>query len=69
MSVCLYTWWEITFVGVSLPQPHYIILPANHLSQDQHHRDGGETHQQEQRVSSLHHIQPLLMSDNLQVNM
>lgn len=63
------TWLETTLVGESLPQPHYIILPADHLSQDQHHRDGGETHQQEQRVSSLHHKQPLLMSHNLQVIM
>lgn len=37
----------------------------DHLSKDQHHRNGRQTHQQEQRVRSLHHKQTLLMSYNL----
>lgn len=48
-----------------LPQSHNIILPVDHLSKDQNHRNGRETHQQKERIRSLHHIQTLLMSYNL----
>ena len=48
-----------------LPQPQQVVFPADHLTQDQHDGDGGQAHQEEQRVGSLHHIQALLMTHHL----
>lgn len=56
---------ELSSVVEFLPQSHNIILPVDHLSKDQNNRNGRETHQQKERVRSLHHIQTLLMSYNL----
>lgn len=54
-----------SFVGVSLPHSHDVVFPADHLAQDQDHRDGGQAHQEEEGVGSLHHIQTLLMTYDL----
>lgn len=58
---------ELSSVVEFLPQSHNIILPVDHLSKDQNNRNGRETHQQKERVRSLHHIQTLLMSYNLKM--
>lgn len=68
--MCVPTWEDavedLQFVGVFPPQAQYVVLPADHLAQDQHDRDGGQANEQEQRVSPLHHIQALLMTNHLE---
>lgn len=49
-----------------LPHAHHVVLPANHLAQDQHDGDGGQTHEQEQWVGTLHHVQALFVAHYLQ---
>lgn len=51
--------------GVLLPQPDHVVLPPDHLSQDQNDWYSRQTHEQEQGVGPLHDIQPLLVSNHL----
>lgn len=60
-----YTVEDLQFVGVLPPQSQHVVLPADHLPQDEHDGDGGQPDEEEQRVSSLHHIQALLMAHHL----
>lgn len=73
MMAVLYVkqWWNgwnltrdnaIKLGRVPLPHAHHVVLPANHLAQDQHDRNGGQTHEQEQRVCALHHVQALFVA-------
>lgn len=55
----------LQFVRVLPPQTQDVVLPADHLAKDQHDWDGGQTNEQEQRVSPLHNIQALLMAHHL----
>lgn len=60
VSVCVLAWEDavedLQFVGVLPPQTQHVVLPADHLSQDQHDGDGGQADEQEQRVGSLHDV-------------
>lgn len=56
---------DLQLVGVLPPQTQDVVLPADHLAQDQHDGDGGQANEQEQRVGPLHDIQPLLMAHHL----
>lgn len=70
VCVCVLTWEDavedLQFVGVLPPQPQDVVLPADHLAEDQHDRDGGQADEQEQRVGPLHNIQALLMAHHLE---
>ncbi|TNN33864.1 hypothetical protein EYF80_055971 [Liparis tanakae] len=72
---------ELTLLNMSFPTmvamvgktraPHrmraqHVVLPADHLAEDQHDGDGGQADEQEQRVGPLHHVQPLLVAHHLQ---
>lgn len=56
---------DLQFVGVLPPQAQDVVLPADHLAQDQHDGDGGQADEEEERVGPLHHIQPLLVAHHL----
>lgn len=56
---------DLQFVWVLPPQTQDVVLPADHLAEDQHDGDGGQADEQEQRVGPLHDIQPLLMAHHL----
>lgn len=68
--VCVLTWEDavedLQFVRVLSPQTQDIVLPADHLAEDQHDRDGGQANEQEQRVGPLHNVQALLMAHHLE---
>lgn len=68
--MCVLTWEDavedLQFVGVLPPQTQDVVLPADHLAEDQHDRDGGQANEQEQRVGPLHNIQALLMAHHLE---
>lgn len=56
---------DLQLVGVLPPQTQDVVLPADHLPQDQHDRDGGQADEQEERVGPLHHVKALLMAHHL----
>lgn len=56
---------DLQFVRVLPPQTQDVVLPADHLAEDQHDRDGGQANEQEEGVSPLHDIQPLFMAHHL----
>lgn len=69
-SAELLTWEDtiedLQFVGVLPPQTQDVVLPADHLAEDQHDGDCRQADEQEQRVGTLHHIQPLLVAHHLE---
>jgi len=64
------TWEEaaedLQLAGVLPPQAQDVVLPADHLAEDQHDGDGGQADEQEQRVGPLHDVQALLVAHHLQ---
>ena len=48
------------------PQSEDVVFPPDHLTEDEHHRDCRETNEEEERISLLHHIQALLVSEYLE---
>lgn len=67
--MCALTWEDavedLQFVRVLPPQAQDVVLPADHLAENEHDGDGGQPDEEEQRVSPLHNIQALLMADYL----
>lgn len=57
---------DLQFVRVLPPQTQDVVLPADHLAEDQHDGDGGQANEQEQRVGPLHNVQALLMAHHLE---
>lgn len=70
MRTCVLTWEDavedLQFVRVLPPQAQDVVLPADHLAEDQHDGDGGQANEQEQWVGPLHNIQALLMAHHLE---
>ena len=48
------------------PQSEDVVFPPDHLTGDEHHRYCKETNEEEEGMSLLHHIQPLLVSEILE---
>ena len=57
---------EGQFARVLAPQPEDVVFPPHHLTEDEHHRDGGKADEKEEGIGFLHHVQSLLVSENLE---
>ena len=57
---------EGKFARVFAPQPKDVVFPPHHLAEDEHDGDGGETDEEEEGICLLHHVQPLLVAEDLE---
>lgn len=56
---------DLQLVGILPPQTQHVVLPADHLSQNEHDWNGGQSDKKEQWIGPLHHVQPFLMANHL----